>query len=207
VEQVIGLFPTPFMRVPGLLGTALVDALVDRFTGLATRLNSSSGALAHTELLRPGDVPALAQAAQLIAPKLIEFGTVMFGERLAWTIKEMWVNVLETGGHQAMHNHANSFISAVLYLTPSHRSAQTVFIKSPGGTDFVFSNRHRGSSLGPFNADKWIAPEAAAGDLVLFPSWLLHEVPVNQGSRRISLALNAIPDRLDSWGYRIAFSA
>ena len=42
----------------------------------------------------------------------------MFGERLGWSLKEMWVNVLDTGGRQAMHNHANSFISGVVYLTP-----------------------------------------------------------------------------------------
>ncbi len=32
----------------------------------------------------------------------------MFGERLRWGIKEMWTNVLDTGGSQPMHNHANS---------------------------------------------------------------------------------------------------
>jgi hypothetical protein len=51
----------------------------------------------------------------------------------------MWVNVLDTGGRQAMHNHANSFVSGVVYLTPTHPDARTVFMKSPGGTDFAFA--------------------------------------------------------------------
>jgi hypothetical protein len=50
-----------------------------------------------------------------------------------------------------------------------------------------------------------VLPKAEPGDVVLYPSYLLHEVPPNQGERRMTLALNAIPDRLDSWGYRISF--
>ena len=45
------------------------------------------------------------------------------------------------------------------------------------------------------------------GDLVLFPSYLLHEVPLNHGDLRITLAFNAIPSRLDAWGYAIGLSA
>ena len=52
--------------------------------------------------------------ANRVTPKLADFGALMFGERLGWSVKEMWVNLLETGGRQAMHNHANSFISGVL---------------------------------------------------------------------------------------------
>jgi len=42
---------------------------------------------------------------------------------------------------------------------------------------------------------------------VLFPSFLMHAVPPNEGDRRITMAFNAIPTRLDSWGYAIQFSA
>ena len=48
--------------------------------------------------------------------------------------------------------------------------------------------------------------EVEAGDLILFPSYMLHAVPRNEGGQRISVALNAIPDHLDSWGYTIQFS-
>jgi hypothetical protein len=105
-----------------------------------------------------------------------------------------------------MHNHANSFISGVLYLTPTHASARTVFMKSPGGHDFSFKNDHAGVATGPYNAEKWISPMSEVGDMVLFPSYLMHAVPPNEGERRVSLAFNAIPVRLDSWGYVVQFS-
>jgi len=51
------------------------------------------------------------------------------------------------------------------------------------------------------------AKSAPPGDLVLFPSYMMHAVPPNQGGRRITLSFNAIPGGLDSWGYAIKFSA
>jgi uncharacterized protein (TIGR02466 family) len=206
MDELIALFPTPFMRAPATLGRPLVQALVEHFAKLATRDNNSSARLSHTQMLRPGDSPLFVEAAALITPKLIDFGTQLFGEPISWSLKEMWVNVLDTGGHQAMHNHANSFISGVVYLTPTHPGSQTVFMKSPGGTDFLFKNDHAGMTPGEFNADKWISPAPEPGDMVLFPSYLMHAVPPNQGERRITLSFNAIPTRLDSWGYVIRFS-
>jgi hypothetical protein len=105
-----------------------------------------------------------------------------------------------------MHNHANSFVSGVVYLTPTHPAARTVFMKSPGGTDFAFRNDHADTTPGRFNADQWISPAPLPGDMVLFPSYLMHAVPPNPGERRISMAFNAIPTRLDSWGYAVSFA-
>jgi Putative 2OG-Fe(II) oxygenase len=206
MHEVTPLFPIPFMRAPRVFGASLVTGLVEHFSRGVTLANNSSPSLTHTALLQPRDSPLLIDAAMLITPLLAEFGALLFGERLGWSLKEMWVNVLETGGRQAMHNHANSFISGVVYLTPTHPDARTVFMKSPGGVDFAFKNDHAGVSTGPYNADKWISMPPEPGDIVLFPSYLLHAVPTNPGERRITMAFNAIPTQLDSWGYRIAFS-
>lgn len=205
MDEVIGLFPTPLLRAGGVLPAPLVRGLVEHFGARTGVANNASANLSHTTMLKPSDSPLLVDVAALLAPKLADFGAVLFGERLGWSLKEMWVNVLDTGGRQAMHNHANSFISGVLYLTPTHPDSRTVFMKSPGGHDFAFRNDHAGVATGPYNADKWVGPAPAPGDLVLFPSYLMHAVPPNAGERRISLAFNAIPTRLDSWGYTISF--
>jgi hypothetical protein len=206
MDEVFGLFPTPFLRAPGTLGPPLVARLIEHFASRAIRDNNSSTHLVHTEMLRPDDSPLLVEAAGLIAPKLVDFGVHLFGERLPWLLKEMWVNVLDAGGRQAMHNHANSFLSGVVYLTRTHPGSQTVFMKSPGGTDFLFKNDHTGMAPNEYCADRWISPAPAPGDMVLFPSYLLHAVPPNQGERRITLSFNAIPSQLDSWGYVVRFA-
>lgn len=206
MAETFGLFPVPFMRARRVLGSPLVTGLVEHFSRSVIHANSSSQNLSHTALLKPTDSPLLVEAAASLSPLLPEFGSLLFGERLGWSLKEMWVNVLDTGGRQAMHNHANSFISGVAYLTPTHDDARTVFMKSPGGTEFAFRNDHAGVTTNSYNADKWISPSPDPGDVVLFPSYLMHAVPVNPGERRISLAFNAIPTHLDSWGYRVSFS-
>lgn len=205
--EVFGLFPTPLMHAPSCLDAPLVAALLARLDGAEKMANSRSGQLTHSCTLTPASDALMAGASALVLPHLTAFGGLLFGERLDWSIKEIWANFLQPGGQQAMHNHANCFISGVLYLTENDQSASTVFTKGLGGRDYVFGNSGKRVSLNEFNADKWVAPDMAPGDLVLFPSYLLHEVPPNRGRLRITLAFNAIPSRLDSWGYGISFSA
>ena len=204
--EVTALFPVPFMRAKQALPAALVAGLVAHFETLVEHPNSSSPNLSHTSMLKPSDSPLLIEVATHLSPLLGEFGALMFGDRLGWSLKEMWVNMLDTGGRQAMHTHANSFISGVIYLTPTHPDARTVFMKAPGGTEFSFKHDHADVKTGAYNADKWISPQPAPGDVALFPSYLMHAVPTNAGERRITMAFNAIPTHLDSWGYRIAFA-
>jgi len=205
MADVFELFPTPVMHVAGAVPRATVDALRTRFAAQADTANDRSTALAHTRVLAPTEDESLRQLAVTLTPHVAAFGTHLFGESLRWLIKEMWVNVLQTGGSQSVHNHANCFVSGVLYLTESHPSSRTMFIRSLGGREFAFRNTHEGAGVGPFNAEKWAAPECAPGDLVLFPSSLLHEVPANRGATRVTLAFNAIPHRLDAWGYAVSF--
>ncbi len=206
MTQVIGLFPTPFMRVPSVLAGALIDRAAKEAREARKTANTKSDLLSHTSVVSPQSSETLTAICQVALPKVVEFGVLLFGETLRWGIKEMWVNVLETGGHQALHNHANSFISGVVFLTTPHPSANTVFHKAMGTPEFSFVNDHTSINHGPFNSPKWVMPDANAGDLILFPSYILHAVPPNQGEQRISIAFNAIPERLDSHGYRIQFS-
>ena len=205
VTQIIGLFPIPVMRVEKLLNADEVSAFADELQS-PTLTNAYSGLLSHTPVVGAEANGLFAKLGALVMPKVVEFGEVLFGEKLNWQIKEIWVNVLEHGGRQAIHTHANSFISGVVYLTRAHPSANIVFHKSLGGTNFIFGNSNPNARINAFNGGKWAMPQTSAGDLVLFPSYLLHEIPVNQGERRISIAFNAIPERLDNSGYAIRFS-
>jgi len=206
VSQIIGLFPTPVMRVEGLLEAPEASALAAEAVEATTLTNAYSDLLSHTPVAGAETNSLFATLGGRVLPKVVEFGEVLFGEALNWQIKEIWVNVLEPGGRQAIHTHANSFISGVIYLTPAHPSANLVFHKALGGTGFIFGNTNPNARINAFNGGKWAMPQTNAGDLVMFPSHLLHEVPVNQGARRISIAFNAIPDRLDNFGYAIRFS-
>jgi uncharacterized protein (TIGR02466 family) len=206
-DQIELLFPIPLMRSPNVLGPELRDAAIAAIRADKVETNLRSDQLFHTTVSNPLHSNLFQEIATVAVPKLVDFGYMLFGERLNWTVKEMWTNLLEPGGSQTMHSHANSFISGIYYLTPSHPGSRTVFIRPPGGSEFSFRHHTRQAAMGPFNAGKYMLPAAEPGDLVLFPSYLYHEVPKNQGDQRITIAFNAIPDRLDCWGYEIKFSA
>jgi hypothetical protein len=206
MDHVEPLFPIPLMRSPGLLDATTIAAAAAQIRGARIEQNLRSEQLFHTEVANPLEHPLFREIAAAAVPKLVDFGFLLFGERLNWTVKEMWTNMLETGGSQTLHAHANSFISGVFYLTPSHPGCKTVFVRPPGGGDWSFRHHTRTASMGPYNAGKYVLPEADPGDLVLFPSYLYHEVPRNPGDQRITVAFNAIPDRLDCWGYQIKFT-
>ena len=206
MDHVEPLFPIPLLRSPRLLGPALNEAAVAAIRDAKIEKNLRSDQLFHTEIANPRDNKLFQEMAELAVPKLVDFGLLLFGEKLRWTVKEMWTNVLETGGSQTLHAHANSFASGVFYLTPSHPACKTVFVRPPGGSDFSFRHHTRTAAMGRFNAGKYVLPEAEPGDLVLFPSYLYHEVPRNPGDQRITVSFNAIPDSLDCWGYRINFT-
>jgi len=204
--QLYNLFPTPLMRVKGFLSESQIAKIAGSSAAPGTVTNARSQLLSHTEVMDPKANPIYQTIADLAQDYLRDFGFLLFGENLKWTIKDMWTNVLSGGGHQSLHSHANSFISGVIYLTDIHPSAHTVFHNSMGGRHFVFSNTHESSAVTPYNGDQWVANECQRGDLILFPSYMLHAVPKNEGTRRVSIAFNALPDRLKSWDYAITFN-
>lgn len=205
-QQLFELFPTPVLRIERLLDGEEVRALRERLMPKADQVNHRSGELSHSQILPVEADPLLQALSQRLSSHLVEFGVHLFGQRLNWTIKEMWINVMQPGGRQAVHTHANSFASGVVYLSDCHPDSNTMFIRSLGGPGFMFANTNPHAEVGPFNAEKWRGPDPQPGDVVLFPSSILHEVPVNRGGLRVTLAFNAIPDRLDAWGYGISFS-
>lgn len=206
MDHIESLFPTPLMRCKTLVDAELLKALSDQIRRAHMKQNAKSTRLSHTDIVDPAGDELYQRLIRLAVPKLVDFGAALFGERLRWIVKELWTNVLETGGRQSLHSHANSFVSGVVYLTPSHPSAATMFVRGGGGAEFVFRHDTPSTEIGPYNAGKWVTPDVEAGDMILFPSYMLHEVPRNQGGQRITLAFNAIPERLDSWGYAIRFA-
>lgn len=200
------LFPTPLMRVEQVFNETELNALQKRMQSSPEVANTQTNLLTHTEPLAPNDITELGDLNERLQDYFRDFGFLLFGENLRWTIKEMWMNISVTGGHQLIHSHANSFISAVIYLTDVHPSARTIFHRNMGGSEFVFTNKHADSEITPYNADRWVPEQLNRGDMILFPSFMLHAVPPNQGDQRITIAMNALPDRLKSWDYEVQFA-
>lgn len=88
----------------------------------------------------------------------------------------IWSSVHGNGSYHAAHHHKNSLLSGILYINAPPNSGAVVF-EDPRGP------------LPPFGRSLHITPHA--GELILFPSWLMHQVlPSLTVEPRISVSFN-----------------
>ncbi len=205
-SQVFPLFPTPVMLVRGLLGVAMLEEINGSLGSDGWARNVHSDGLHHTTVVDPCTNELFNGVQDLALSRVADFGSLLMGEKLDWLITGMWVNVLQNGGQQGTHTHANSFVSGVVYCTDSHPSANLVIHKDTSAKgSFVLMNHNETTQVSPYNALSWKCPDLKAGDMILFPSHMMHAVPRNQGNERVSVAFNAVPTRINSWGYELGF--
>jgi hypothetical protein len=82
------------------------------------------------------------------------------GQRLEFEIMNCWVSVYERGDHTISHNHWPSLFSVVVYLEADDNSSPLVF-------------------------ENQIPIKVQKNQMVMFPGWILHNVPKTESSRII----------------------
>lgn len=104
------------------------------------------------------------------------------------TMTTCWVNIMPPGVTHTMHIHPLSVISGTYYLqTPKNCSA--IKFEDPRMVNFMASpprktNAHRDNQ-------RFVSMPAKEGHVVLFESWMRHEVPPNLSKEpRISISFN-----------------
>ncbi len=108
------------------------------------------------------------------------------GRELALT--DCWVNVMPRGVVHSLHLHPLSTISGTYYVrTP--KGASGLKFEDPRLDRFMAAPPKR-TDCSP-EQQAWHTVPAEAGNVVLFESWLRHEVPPNPSStERISISFN-----------------
>lgn len=108
------------------------------------------------------------------------------GGRLA--LDGLWVNRLKPGGAHSGHLHPQSVVSGTVYLrTPD--GAGALRLEDPRLPMMMAAPPRRADAPADARAFVEIAP--APGDVVLWESWLRHEVPANRArSPRVSVSFN-----------------
>jgi uncharacterized protein (TIGR02466 family) len=103
-------------------------------------------------------------------------------------LNTMWVNVMPKGAYHTMHIHPQSVISGTYYVEiPLHASA----IKFQDPRAGLLMNSPKINKSAPSEMQRFYQVEPRAGDVVLFESWLSHEVPENKSSKpRVSVSFN-----------------
>jgi len=105
-------------------------------------------------------------------------------------LESIWINILPEGGSHSSHLHPGSVISGTTYVT------------MPAGTSAIrFEDPRLGFMMGapprkanaPQGAQPFVCLMPKVGEVLLWESWLRHEVPLNMAREdRISVSFNYI---------------
>ena len=104
------------------------------------------------------------------------------------SLDSIWINILPMGGVHTSHLHPHSVISGTTYVTmPKGTSA--LKLEDPRFPMMMAAPPRTKDAREELRTFVYVQPEA--GDILLWESWLRHEVPVNMADEeRISVSFN-----------------
>ena len=102
----------------------------------------------------------------------------------------MWVNVLSKGGAHTSHIHTNAVLSGTYYVRVPAGSGPIVF-EDPRHAMMMAAPPRK--SRAPRELQTYVSETPSEGTLLLWESWLRHEVPLNRAEgNRISVSFNYV---------------
>ncbi|WP_300973916.1 TIGR02466 family protein [Sphingomonas sp. LHG3406-1] len=131
--------------------------------------------------------PVFADLAKLLARH-----AATFARELAWDVKpkldSLWVNLLRGGGHHSAHIHPHSILSGTLYVEVPQGSGAIRF-EDPRLPMMMAAPTRRLDAPEPLQP--FVAVQPRPGQLLLWESWLRHEVLPGTGkAERLSVSFN-----------------
>lgn len=104
------------------------------------------------------------------------------------TLDSLWINILDPGGHHAAHIHPHSVVSGTFYVEIP-KGASAIRFEDPRLPLMMAAPPRRPTARR--TNQSFITLEPKAGTLLLWESWLRHEVMINDAkSPRISVSFN-----------------
>lgn len=127
--------------------------------------------------------------------KMIDRHAAIFAKQLHWDMKgnkpvcdSLWVNVMPEGGSHTSHIHRNAVISGTYYVAVPQGAGPIVF-EDPRLAMLMAAPPSK--KLAPREFRTHVSETPKAGTLLLWESWLRHEVPLNRAEgSRISVSFN-----------------
>ena len=103
-------------------------------------------------------------------------------------LEDIWINILPEGGVHGGHIHPHSVISGTTYVTMP-KGASAIRFEDPRLPMMMAAPTRKKKAPQELRQFVYIAPEA--GEVLLWESWLRHEVPLNLAEEeRISVSFN-----------------
>jgi uncharacterized protein (TIGR02466 family) len=134
--------------------------------------------------------PAFAELQRRLAKHVASFAKALHFDLGSRKLKcdSLWINVMKPGGVHTGHIHPASVLSGTYYVTVP-KSASALKLEDPRlGLMMAAPRKHE---TAPRDAQPFVYVTPKPGTLILFESWLRHEVPPNTaGQDRISVSFN-----------------
>lgn len=136
------------------------------------------------------DLPQVQPLIEHINQRLEQLrNDIEFIDQAFLRVESMWININHPYSYNSNHIHPNSYISGVYYVKVPENSGNLV-LRHPSNLISIFTPSDVIKQFNLLNSSKWNI-EPKDGDLVMFPSWIEHEVTQNiSGEDRISIAFN-----------------
>ena len=179
-DELYQLFPIPVLVSPSLLDYTRELEWIRKVE--CGRENSFNRQSIDTFIL---DSPELANIRSFIEVKVQEFVTNIYASTDKLVITQSWVNKNGKGESHPEHTHPNSIVSGVWYPM-IHEELPPIKFIGRNSRDVALGKEQYNS----FNSATLSMP-MKKGELVLFPSNLMHSVAPNKlNEERISLSFN-----------------
>jgi uncharacterized protein (TIGR02466 family) len=177
--------------------TALIERLSRSVRTLAAddragrSWSKDHGYAGYTSYASLNDLPMRDPAFADLAKALTRHART-FARELAWDVKpkldSLWVSLLKSGGHHGGHIHPHSIISGTLYLEVP-KGAGSIRFEDPRLPLMMAAPPRRRDA--PRELQSFVTVEPSPGLLLLWESWLRHEVLPGTGrSDRLSISFN-----------------
>lgn len=138
----------------------------------------------------PDRHPAFAALVPVLDAEVARFARAadfdLAGRKLR--LDSLWINVLEPGGCHTAHIHPHSVVSGTIYVAVP-KGAGAIKFEDPRLPMLMAAPPRKASARPPNRTFVEVAPKP--GTLLLWESWLRHEVPVNRArTQRMSISFN-----------------
>ena len=103
-------------------------------------------------------------------------------------LNSLWINILPEGGVHTSHLHPHSVISGTAYVTVPN-GASAIKFEDPRSAMMMAAPEREVEARNELRKFIYVVPQA--GEVLLWESWLRHEVPQNKADEeRISISFN-----------------
>lgn len=106
----------------------------------------------------------------------------------ALVLEDLWINILPEGGTHSSHIHPHSVISGTTYVAMPE-GASALKLEDPRLSRMMAAPARAKTARAELQPFSYVKPNV--GDVLLWESWLRHEVPMNMAEdERISVSFN-----------------